>query len=397
MATSLPLPPQTSDAFGIFQSDLIIRTALLAALADLRANPFLLDYVFSSLTKDALTVQAYGGQEIQNAKKWFLDQEVRVVMNTQMNAGDKLPCISISLTESAEVASEGTLGDIHYQYLQDLTAPWPDLTTPFTPTSWTPSTGMFILPPATGNQLDPVEGLIVIDQAGNQYPVTDVLDGLTLVISGGGPNSDFTNCTIRGPQPSFVRHMESASFRETYSLGIHVHGEPVYLTYLHSVVVFVLLRYREVLLEGRGFERSGFSSSDMARNAFFSQENVFSRYVSITGYVRQSWPKQIVPKITSVMVQVAIGEVNETAPAPLPVDPSVVKPQLWIGSGDISDLPEITAGYGLHGNDESPGPPDNGPADGPQGPAVAPVPNGQMDSVLQNLDPTGTYDDIEDV
>jgi len=396
----IPTPPPSadvSDALGIHQSDIIIRTALLAALQDMRSNPYLLDYCFAGIKKDALTSQAYS-KEVLNAKKWFLKQDVRVVMATQMNSGEKLPCISIELTESVE-ADENTLGDIHYFPVENLQEPHPDLCSPFTPTAWDPITGTLTLPSETIPQVDVEVGMVLVDRNGKQYPITEVFSAGQFSIEGAGPNTNLRNSTIRGSSPSFRRHMESASFRESYTLGIHTHGEPVYLTYLHSIVVFCLLRYREVLLEGRGFERSHFSSTDQARNAFFDKESVFSRYISISGYVRQYWPKLIVPRITSVLMQPKVGifqegdnDINIYPPLAIVEDPSTYPDGLedasWIETGDVSSID--TSDYAIRGNDQSPGAPVNGPPDGAEGPAVMPTPNGQMDSALQNLAPDGT-------
>jgi hypothetical protein len=375
-----------ADAIGIFQPDVVIRTAIQAGLADLRANPWLLDYCFATLTKDALTANFYGQKEVQRGKEWFLQNNVPVVMATQMNSGDKMPVISIELTSSAEVDGENTLGDQNYeprQLLSGPSGPWPDLVAPFTPTSWDADTGAFTIPAVTCTQADIVEGLVVVTTAGNQYPIVAMLEANVAQLDA-GPNVDFSNCVIRPPRPSFIRHMESASFKEAYSIGIHCHGEPVYLTYLHSIMVFLLLRYREVLFEGRGFERSSFSSTEMARNAFFGNENVFSRYVNLNGYVRQFWPKLIVPRITSVMTQAVVAGSGN-----VPLDP-VANPQgvadlPWRGSADVNPLDAIISGYGIRGSSVAPGPPDDlGPPDGAQGPAVAPATNGEMSSATEN-------------
>lgn len=365
------LVPQSGDALGVFQSDIVVRTALLAAMADLRANPWLLDYVFASLKKDGLT-QAIYGAEVQAAREWFLHTNIRVVMNTQMNSGNTLPCLSIELASSAEVVEEATLGDTHYQAVEDVDTVWPDLCTAFTPLSWDFATQTLVIPELTSTQVDLVAGLVLVDAAGNQYPVMSVSDAQTAVLAGGGENLGLSGCVLRGPRASAVRHMESSSFRETYTIGIHVHGRPVLLTYLHSIIVFCLLRYKEVLLEQRGFERSSFSSSEAARNAFFAEENVFSRYVSLSGNVRQYWPKLIAAKLTSL--ELGLGAEGGDG---------IVDP-VW-------PLPNTSA-YGFHGNLQVPGAPDdNGPPDGAQGPAVAPQTNGQMDSDTETLGP-----DVED-
>jgi hypothetical protein len=344
----------SNDVVGIFQSDLIIRTALVAALADMRANPWLLDYVFASLKKDALTQAAYG-KEVRNAKNWFLHNDVKIVMNTQLNAGAKFPCISIELGSSGEVPEEATLGDVHYTPREDVIGPRPNLCDAFTPTSWDPASATLVLPLGTAQQLDLAEGLVVVTAAGAEYRVDAVLNARTAVLGCPvGTNVDFRAAVIRGAAPSMVQHVESSSFAESFSIGIHVHGRPVLLVYLHSIVVFCLLRYKEVLLEQRGFERSTFSSSEAARNAFFGKENVFSRYINLSGRVRQYWPKFIGPKITSVAAVLGIADGPDT---------------------DIVLNPLDTSAYGLRG-DTDPGAPDNGPADGAVGPAVSPQQQG---------------------
>jgi hypothetical protein len=55
-----------------------------------------------------------------------------------------------------------------------------------------------------------------------------------------------------------------------------------------------LLRYKESLLEARGFSQTSFSSSDVAPNQYMSTpggENVFSRFVTLSGMVENSWIK----------------------------------------------------------------------------------------------------------
>lgn len=72
LVKSLELPLSnslTTEALGIHQSDVIIRTAIVAALADLRANPWLLDYVFASLPKDEMTMKDYGEKSVEKAKE----------------------------------------------------------------------------------------------------------------------------------------------------------------------------------------------------------------------------------------------------------------------------------------------------------------------------------------
>jgi hypothetical protein len=286
-ALDLPLPSSVTEALGIHQSDVIIRTAIIAGIADLRANPWLLDYVFKSLARDQLTLADYGERDISQAKEWFLKTDIPVFMNTRIDAA-KLPCISIGLQESVE--AEATLGDVHYVPSERSDAVWPVLIGPFTPAAFNAGSGLMKVPAAALGTKVLTPGMVLLDSAGREYPVLEVLDDDTIAIA---PNTvaDFRTTCLKGARPQFLTELESLSFRETYQIGCHAQGEAVHLTYLHSIIVFLLLRYKQALLESRGFERSTVSSSNFMRNDAFENELVFSRFVTITGYVRNYWPK----------------------------------------------------------------------------------------------------------
>ena len=64
---------------GIVPSDLLVKSALEAALAHLRANQWLLDDVFGELATDSLSGLEYGWKDVDAAKRWFLNNNIRVV------------------------------------------------------------------------------------------------------------------------------------------------------------------------------------------------------------------------------------------------------------------------------------------------------------------------------
>jgi hypothetical protein len=87
------------------------------------------------------------------------------------------------------------------------------------------------------------------------------------------------------------------------------------------------LRYKQVFLEARGFERSVFQSTDFDRSEVSEGEFVFSRFVSISGYVRQYWPKAFNPLIQAVEgILVVEGGAN--------LPEGDVNNSLWIGDLD---------------------------------------------------------------
>lgn len=335
LAFSLDLPLSAmsaagTQALGIHQSDVIIRSALTVGLADMRANPWLLDYVFASLPQDSLTWKEYGEKSVQQAKQWFLGAQIPVKMVPVADEA-KLPCISISLVDSTEATNETTIGDVHSQSFETLEKPWGALTSAITPVSYNSSTGVMILHNLP-EEVYLAAGMFVIDRTGKSHEILVVYDGLTLGIAP-GTVADFRGALLKSGTPGFVTSIESSSYRETYRIGLHVGGEPVLLTWLHSIVVFCLLRYKEVLLEGRGFERSTMQSSDFAREAQFDSELVFSRYLTVSGYVRQYWPKVLARPIDAVVMDPirVSGQDQDVRVADTGLDPDE---QLWVGNLD---------------------------------------------------------------
>lgn len=283
------------EAQGIFQSDIIIRTAIVAALADLRKNPHLLDYVFASLPCDDVTRKDYGEKSVAAARKWFLNNKIEVAMVPVMDKA-KAPMITIKLLDSNE--AESTLGDIHYLPSEFDDKHWPPLTEPFNP-QYSPATGIFSVSVGDVGGLYVVPGMFIIDNVGIAHEILTVSDDSFSIKP--GTVGDFRNSVLKGRKPSSSTSLESVVYKETYQLGVHVPSEPVYLTWLHSIVVFCLLRYKEALLESRGFGRSVVNSSSFDKNPEFTEEHIFSRYMNVSGYVRQYWPKVLgAPTIQTV-------------------------------------------------------------------------------------------------
>ena len=326
----LPLPNTLTRIYGIHQSDVVIASAIKVALADMRANPWTLDYVFASLPQDPITWKEYGEKSVQAAKEWFLKTDIAVMVTPLMDEL-KAPAISITLKESTEATNESTLGDVDSEPIEDNDTVWPPLCAPFTPASYVPSTGVVTL------QTAPVDfylapGMFIVDKRGQAYEILDTTDSLTFSIAADSV-PDLRDCTFKSSRPNYKVSVESSSFREVYTVGVHVGAEPVYCTWLHSIVLFALLRYKQVLLEARGFERSTVSSTDFERNPAFETENVYSRYINVSGYVRQYWPKNVSIK-TDAVIPYEIKVSGQDADVKVGGD---VDDLLWIGDQDMID------------------------------------------------------------
>ena len=288
---------------GIAASDIIIRAALLYGLQDMRNNPWLLQYVFASLLNDPLTDKEYGQAGIDRAAEWFLNTEIPIYMAFKVQGPPPIPCISVALLSSNE--AENTLGDINYDTHEEMTedgVPWGIIGGPFSSAAYDPTTGLVTLPTTNTAILSSWQDIVT--KTGKNYPILKIKNYLNECYIAPGLTIDLTGCTTRVRKPSRSISLESLVFDEEYFVGCHA-KDPVELIYLHSVIVFCLLRYKERCLEGRGFGESTVSSTDLKKNPAFEQlgiaEPVYSRYCSVRGKVRNYWPKDIIVKPSAVV------------------------------------------------------------------------------------------------
>jgi hypothetical protein len=296
---------------GVFQGDVIVRSAVIRAMETVRKDPTLLNHIFHSLAEDDITRDVYGEKQIDIAKQWFLKTDIPVVMNFRVSEQD-IPCIAISLQESAE--ADQTHGDVHYVPQERTPGDWPVLTRPFTPIAYSPVSGIMVLPEGLMGDKVIGAGMFVMTRDGRQHEIKQNLgdDEISLTPY---TSDDFTGAVIKGSYDRYITTIESVTFKEVYQLGIHVMSEPANLLYLHSIVQFMLLKYKQDLLERRGYERTQLSSTDFRRNQEFENEEVFSRYITITGFARHYWPKDTTQTLDVVDTQLDVAHLPDP-PAP---------------------------------------------------------------------------------
>lgn len=326
---SIVYPSETQDcpdlATGIVQSDLLIRHAIIEGIRQLRANPWLLDYIWSWQKYDSLTKNKYGQKEIDQAKKWFLSTEIPVFLyGLQENIQSPSVTIQLSNAEPEHV----TLGDIHYTPSIEVDHPteqWPPLTAPLNPV-YDNSAGKIVLPEDPGIIIVP--GLKMVLSNGTAYEIQKV-DSNTVFYIEEGLVVDLKDSVIKSNSAKVLLPLESMMYKETYIIGCHVNTEPAHLLYLYSIIAFVLLWGKEELLEARGFAKSFFNASDFGKNEAFQVENMWARYINLTGTVQHIWPKQFVGKIDGIEISALKVIGGENVPSPL--DPNEL---MWIGDKD---------------------------------------------------------------
>lgn len=312
---------------GILPTDLVLRSVIQDALVELRQHPYLLDLVFAPLLADK-TFMKYGQAQIDAAKRWFLRTEIPVIVAESLEP-PRATCITVGFADGAEELN--TLADVHYEVTADDDRAWPALAGPFDPVSWAPVTGRLVLPATVTDALVVVPGMVLVDATGKLVPVLEVPEAGVVRVAA-GTLADWRGVTIRGARPAKVMTLGSVTETETYQIGTHVHGKVEYLHFLFPIVKFLLYRVRPQL-EARGIERlqCAFSGTEQDQ-AYGQNEQVYSRYVTMKGALRQIWPQAIDARIYSVDYDLAaaqdgvvvdIGDANVAAVVPTLSGPNV--------------------------------------------------------------------------
>jgi len=165
------------DIIGIFQGDLIIKTAIELSLEDMRKNPWLIEDVFASLNENPILAKRYGMKEITRAKEFILNTNIPVYMHHRL---DKMeyPCITISIGNSNEDKSLSTLGDASIAFEDyspnEIGKPIKPIVSSFTPVSYDKDTGIVELPTDIPEYRYVGKGMLLADpKTGNAFEIID--------------------------------------------------------------------------------------------------------------------------------------------------------------------------------------------------------------------------------
>lgn len=278
---------------SLFPGDAIIKMAVELGLEDLRKNSWLVEDIFSDFIENPILAQKYGMKEIQRAKEFLLNNKIEIFMAHRLDK-ETFPCVTIALGNSVEDRSLATLADQSAD-VQDLSPeeigkPVQYIIKPFEIVDYNPSTGVVTIPKDDSFKYIN-EGMLLVDSSnGDAYVIRGKKSGNKIIIE---PNLelDGEKYGIAPKYQIYRARRERIISQETYSIGCHVHGDPSTLLFLFAFVKYCLLRYREGLLEHNNFQLSNLSATDMIKNSAFQAENIYSRFIDLSGQVEESWIK----------------------------------------------------------------------------------------------------------
>lgn len=288
---------------AIFQSDLSIKTAIELGLEDIRKNPWLIEDILGDLLTNPYLREKYGENQIESCKEWFRNNQVDVYMDLRKDR-DRFPCVTINLGSSQEKDEMKHMADQSTETVvllpNQINKPIPFVVKPFVHTGYNAATGEVSVPASVDLSNVAQEMILVDPSTGQGYQILDIADG---IIIEDGLTITATQFAVVPKNQFYKARVEHTFFQETYTIGCHVHGDPQALLWLHSIVLYSLLRYREGLLEANGFTQSSVSSSDLMSNALYSApsgEEVWTRVITLTGMVENSWiksPRRVIESI----------------------------------------------------------------------------------------------------
>lgn len=285
---------------GIFPTDIIIQKALEIGLKDLRDNPNQLNFIFAWLLADDSTSDIYGQKERDNAIEWFNKTNIPVLADIRL-AQDTFPSVSYSLMSDEQ--TDETLADLNYDTKQTVPAEWEPLTPRFNP-GYDPATGLVTVL-STTLMVPVTTDMILVTGQGRSYPVLSVVDNGFYITA--NLTADLRNSVLKNGLGRLATGIESCHFKQVVRIGCHALGDPRFALYLYSIVKYTLLRYRRTLLEGRGFEQSTISSGPVRRNELFPVENLFTRDITLIGFVRDFWASVQAERVIDVVSNVVAG------------------------------------------------------------------------------------------
>lgn len=289
---------------GILATDLLIKSMLEAALLDLRANPWILDDIFGGMADDVMSSPESGWKEVSAAKSWFLQTDIPIVTQHRIADAPRIPCVSIAYMPSREMQDRTSLADDGQ--VEDYSVATPGrgakavlkILSNFTPDAYNKATGQITMPKDKTTDLMSI-GNFIVAKNGHAYSVLTI-DGKNKFRIKAGTSDDFTDCYIAPKSSVWNVHRELTFLHESYSIGCHTQNDVSTTIWLWQIIFYSFLRYKEAFLEGRGFELSDLQNSELQKNQELQMENVFSKYITISGQVQVDWIKFIAPRLESV-------------------------------------------------------------------------------------------------
>lgn len=297
----------------IFQLDITIKTAIELGIEDMRKNPWLLQDVLSDCVTNPYLKQKYGQKQVDAFTEWFTNNNIQVVLRPR-NDKDSMPLVAITPGPATEKDDMKHLDDQSTESTmllpQQINKPIAYIVKPFTPLGYDPRTGIVSVDPTIKGMDSIVAGQILVDPSNGQgFVIQDVTAAGIEILT--GVDLDATQLAVVPQFQYYTARIKHAFFRESAEIACYSHGDPQVCLWLHSIVLYSILRYRESLLEANGFAESNVSNGPLQEDPNYSGpdgEQAFVRSVQLTGQTEHTWIAAPRRTIESIGLKEKVGD-----------------------------------------------------------------------------------------
>ena len=280
----------------IFQADAVLQTIIRLLIDDLRNNIWLIDHILKDFTSNPYLKKSYGQKQVDACKEWFLNNQIDVYSGFQ-SGKIKPPCVSIGLGPQKEKIDMKFMGDKDTEEIillpKEIGKPIAYMVKPFVPTGYNEATGELGLPESVEmDQIAP--GMLLLNpDTGIGYTIESVMPNSLFVSP--GLAIDASKLGILPRYPFYKARIEHIYMDVTYNIICTAHGDAQNIVWLHDIILYGLLRYKESLLEALGLSETVMSSSELQINQEFGAvgaDTVWDRAITVEGQLEQTFLKE---------------------------------------------------------------------------------------------------------
>lgn len=285
--------------------DLIIETTIRDGLAYLKANPSVVDDIFSPLLK-GYAARKYGSTEIARIKALLAEKEIAVAHSFH-EAAAKSPSYSIQLGNEAEAKDRAHLNDFEMDVREPLSAPELSALEKITnliPTSYDSFSGKVSVDDSVDTSVINA-GYIYKDGSGVEFEIQrgcSNIPGNKFFFILKGQDPDIVNPGLVKSSITESQYEQKGDTSRVHIL-IGVHTKDALLTkYLYAILKYIM-KSRKADLIKRCFLNSTFQGSDFTRDLQYLGDQVFTRFFTISGEVDDTWRSDNVDLIDNVEIE----------------------------------------------------------------------------------------------
>lgn len=290
---------------GFIIPELIVESLIRDGIENVRAKPEIIDDLFSQLTR-AFNSRKYGSAEIAKIKA-MVQKEIAVIYSYHL-VDAKPISISIMVGSDTEDKSKARLGDYEESITEEIVNP-ADLEAlhrvdDLNVTGYDPVTGFVSVVDAT-DLSEIYKGMLYVDSAEVEHVL---IGGIVNEPGGKGFFIEKQSEVDFSDQTGFIK--SSLNYKEyevrgvtgDVNLVLGVHSKDALTTkYLYTLLKYWIITRKFDMIK-RGLFLATYSGSDFNRDSEYVGDKVFTRFLTITGKVEDTWRADQVQLIDNIEI-----------------------------------------------------------------------------------------------